>query len=89
MHTLLNLLSSPLTHLFPPTSPLTTDAHEFSYMMDLCAESKRFDPDGNYVRRWLPVLARLPAKYIHAPWEAPERVLDDAGGWREGRVVGG
>ncbi len=62
------------------------DAPDFSYMMDLDVESKRFDPDGNYVRRWLPVLARLPAKYIHAPWEAPEHVLDDAGGWPAGWV---
>lgn len=50
-------------------------------MIDLSTECKRFDPDGNYVRRWLPVLARLPAMYINAPWEAPEDVLDDAGAW--------
>eukprot|EP00887_Chlorella_sp_A99_P005593 scaffold1.g5593.t1 len=55
------------------------DAHDFGYMIDLATECKRFDPDGNYVRRWLPVLARLPARFIHAPWEAPEHVLDDAG----------
>ena len=29
-------------------------------MMDLHSEAKRFDPDGEYIRRWLPVLARLP-----------------------------
>ena len=34
-------------------------------MLDHAAESVRFDPDGHYVRRWLPVLARLPAKWIH------------------------
>ncbi|KAI3433397.1 hypothetical protein D9Q98_003213 [Chlorella vulgaris] len=55
------------------------DAHEFSHIIDYSAESKRFDPDGNYVRRWLPVLARLPAKYIHEPWLAPQEVLEDAG----------
>ena len=62
-------------------------------MIDLGTESKRFDPDGNYVRRWLPVLARLPAKYIHTPWEAPMQILDDAGeqagagrqGWSTGQ----
>lgn len=54
------------------------DAHEFGYTIDQHTESKRFDPDGNYVRRWLPVLARLPAKYIHEPWLAPESVLADA-----------
>ncbi len=39
----------------------------------------RFDPDGHYVRRWLPVLAQLPAEYIHTPWRAPEEALEAAG----------
>lgn len=49
-------------------------------MIDQPTEAKRFDPDGRYVRRWLPVLARLPAQWIHQPWLAPESVLADAGG---------
>jgi len=56
-----------------------SDAHPFEHVMDLESEAKRFDPKGNYVRRWIPVLARLPAKYIHAPWEAPADILADAG----------
>ncbi|KAG2450020.1 hypothetical protein HYH02_000124 [Chlamydomonas schloesseri] len=52
-----------------------TDAHPFSYMMDLETEARRFDPDGEYVRRWLPALSRLPTEYIHAPWKAPPSVL--------------
>jgi len=52
-------------------------------MIDQPTEAKRFDPDGRYVRRWLPVLARLPARWIHQPWLAPENVLADAGGWAE------
>merc|ERR1719352_437557 len=32
---------------------------------------KKIDPNGDYVRRWLPELASLPVKYIHCPWEAP------------------
>ncbi len=51
-----------------------SDAHPFSYMMDLEKEALRFDPDGEYVRRWLPVLSRLPTQYIHAPWKAPPQV---------------
>lgn len=65
-------------------SATPADAHEFSYMIDQPTEAKRFDPDGRYVRRWLPVLARLPAQWIHQPWLAPENVLADAGGWRAG-----
>ena len=52
------------------------DAHPFGYMLDFSREALRFDPSGNYVRRWLPVLSRLPSKYIHkyayvAPAELP------------------
>ncbi|XP_050212873.1 cryptochrome-1 isoform X3 [Mercurialis annua] len=39
----------------------------------------KFDPHGEYVRRWLPELARLPTEWIHHPWNAPESVLQAAG----------
>lgn len=56
-----------------------SDGHEFAMVMNLEEEVKKFDPKGAYVRRWLPVLARLPTQYIHAPWTAPLQVLEDAG----------
>lgn len=34
-------------------------------MLNHIVEAKGYDPDGNYVRRWLPALARLPLKWIH------------------------
>ena len=34
-------------------------------MLDHKREAVKFDPSGNYVRRWLPVLSRLPNKWIH------------------------
>ena len=39
----------------------------------------KFDGGGEYVRRWVPELATLPDKFLHAPWEAPEEVLERAG----------
>ena len=51
--------------------PTGVDALPFDYMMDEVVEAKKFDPDGNYVRRWLPALARLPLKWIHKSAPAP------------------
>uniref|UniRef100_A0A2P2MCZ7 Blue light photoreceptor n=2 Tax=Rhizophora mucronata TaxID=61149 RepID=A0A2P2MCZ7_RHIMU len=42
-------------------------------------EGEKFDPNGEYVRRWLPELARVPTEWIHHPWNAPESVLQAAG----------
>jgi deoxyribodipyrimidine photo-lyase len=42
-------------------------------------QGQKFDPDGVYVRRWVPELARLPDKFLHAPWTAPAEVLEYAG----------
>jgi deoxyribodipyrimidine photo-lyase len=41
-------------------------------------QGQKFDRDGEYVRRWVPELAALPAKYVHAPWTAPDHVLQAA-----------
>ncbi|XP_019153115.1 PREDICTED: cryptochrome-1-like isoform X1 [Ipomoea nil] len=42
-------------------------------------EGYKCDPNGEYVRRWLPELVRLPTEWIHHPWNAPESVLQAAG----------
>jgi len=41
--------------------------------------AKNMDPDGSYVRRFVPELVALPDRYIRVPWTAPARVLQDAG----------
>ncbi|SCG62111.1 cryptochrome/photolyase family protein [Micromonospora coxensis] len=42
-------------------------------------QAERYDPDGRYVRRWVPELASVPGKAVHQPWRLPDelrRTLD-------------
>jgi deoxyribodipyrimidine photo-lyase len=55
------------------------DAAPYFRIFNPVTQSTRFDPAGDYVRRWVPELARLPAKHIHAPHLAPAEVLAKAG----------
>jgi len=55
------------------------DAAPFFRIFNPVLQGQRFDSDGAYVRRWLPVLKDLPDKYLHAPWTAPDDVLRNAG----------
>ncbi|NWG25906.1 MAG: deoxyribodipyrimidine photo-lyase, partial [Pseudorhodoplanes sp.] len=41
-------------------------------------QGQKFDPKGDYVRRWVPELAHLPDEVVHAPWEADRAALEDA-----------
>ncbi|MGW4247170.1 cryptochrome/photolyase family protein [Nocardia sp. NPDC004722] len=41
-----------------------------SRVLNPLRQAERFDPDGEYVRRWLPELAQLPGAEIHRPWRA-------------------
>jgi deoxyribodipyrimidine photo-lyase len=46
------------------------DAAPYFRIFNPLLQGAKFDPDGNYVRRWVPELAGLPASVIHAPWTA-------------------
>lgn len=45
-----------------------TDSRSFVRVFNPVTQGKRFDPDGDYVRRWVPELARVPGARIHEPW---------------------
>ena len=55
------------------------DAAPYFRIFNPVRQGERFDPDGTYVRRWVPELAPLPDRWIHRPWETPAGVLEEAG----------
>jgi deoxyribodipyrimidine photo-lyase len=55
------------------------DAAPFFRIFNPVLQGQRYDPDGAYVRRWVPEIAGLPDRFIHAPWRAPGDTLAQAG----------
>jgi deoxyribodipyrimidine photo-lyase len=55
------------------------DAAPYFRIFNPVIQGEKFDPAGEYVRRWVPELARLPERWIHKPWKAPASKLAEAG----------
>ncbi|MGF6259873.1 deoxyribodipyrimidine photo-lyase [Paraburkholderia youngii] len=55
------------------------DAQPYFRIFNPVTQSEKFDPDGRFIKRYLPQLARLPAKWIHAPWLAGAERLAEFG----------
>ncbi|MBL0319095.1 MAG: deoxyribodipyrimidine photo-lyase [Alphaproteobacteria bacterium] len=55
------------------------DAAPYFRIFNPQLQSERFDPQGTYIKAYLPELANLPAPWIHKPWETPESILRQAG----------
>lgn len=56
-----------------------TDAQPFFRIFNPLLQGAKFDPDGAYVKRWIPELARVPREYIHAPWLMPRDIALSVG----------
>ncbi|NPV77762.1 MAG: deoxyribodipyrimidine photo-lyase [Anaerolineae bacterium] len=61
------------------TAGVGTDAAPYFRVFNPTLQAKQFDPQGNYIRRWIPELADFPVKYIHTPWAAPGELLRKSG----------
>ena len=47
------------------------DAQPYFRIFNPVTQSQRFDPDGKFIRKYVPELANVPPKYVHAPWTMP------------------
>lgn len=53
------------------TAGVGTDAAPYFRVFNPVLQGQKFDPNGSYLRRWLPELAHVPDQFIHTPWEMP------------------
>jgi deoxyribodipyrimidine photo-lyase len=54
------------------TAGVGTDAAPYFRVFNPVLQGQKFDPQGEYVRRWIPELAGVPQAYLHQPWLMPE-----------------
>lgn len=54
------------------------DAAPYFRIFNPILQGKKFDPDGEYIKKYVPELRNLPIKYLFTPWEAPEEILHEA-----------
>jgi deoxyribodipyrimidine photo-lyase len=55
------------------------DAAPYFRIFNPVTQGQKFDPDGEYVRKYIPEIASLPDKHLFSPWEASELILKEAG----------
>lgn len=74
------------SHGWQWTAGCGTDASPYYRVFNPIGQGEKFDPDGDYVRRYIPELAHLPGRSVHQPWDVlggydtgyPERIVDHA-----------
>ena len=61
------------------TAGTGTDAAPYFRIFNPVSQSRKHDPQGEYIRRWLPALRQVPDVCIHEPWNMPDDVQKAAG----------
>jgi deoxyribodipyrimidine photo-lyase len=61
------------------TAGVGTDAAPYFRIFNPTRQAERFDPQGIYVRRWVPELHRVPDEHIHEPWRMPSSLQQAVG----------
>jgi len=61
------------------TAGCGADASPYFRIFNPILQGVKFDPEGSYVRRWVPEISRVPTEFIHQPWAAPNAILATAG----------
>lgn len=61
------------------TAGTGTDAAPYFRIFNPALQSRKFDPQGDYIRRWVPELANVPDKYIHEPGKMPTDIQSSCG----------
>ena len=56
-----------------------TDAAPYFRVMNPILQAQRFDPDGIFVKRFIPALANVPKEFVHTPWEMPPLLQSQVG----------
>jgi deoxyribodipyrimidine photo-lyase len=54
------------------------DAAPYFRIFNPVTQGEKFDPDGQYIKEFIPELKDLPNKYLYSPWEVPKEILDNA-----------
>ena len=55
------------------------DAAPYFRIFNPILQGEKFDPEGEYTRKWVPELSTLEKKFLYKPWEAGDEVLRNAG----------
>jgi deoxyribodipyrimidine photo-lyase len=81
MHNLVDGDLASNQHGWQWTAGTGTDPAPYFRVFNPVSQSKKFDPDGRYIRRWVPELAKVEGAAIHEPWTAADDLFGGPDGY--------